>query len=74
MNDANANDNAELRPAAGRVVYIRKLNPDELPEGAEAETLYAIHNAAGLRIGVAPDRALAFLAARQHDLNPVSVH
>lgn len=45
-------------------------------KGAEVngEDGYVIHGADGRMLGVAPTRALAFAAARQHDLDPVSVH
>ena len=56
------------------VVYVRPVRPDELPAEARKATLYGIHDEAGNRIGVAPERELAFLAARQHELRPVSVH
>ncbi len=62
-------------PGAERIVYVRQVRPDELPpEAAGAASLYAIHDEAGNRIGLAPRRDLAFIAARQHDLAPVSVH
>ncbi len=67
----------ELSPKTGarQIVYVRQVRPDELPDEAPAEmTLYAIHDETGLRIGLAPDRDLAFVAARQHELAPVSVH
>ena len=35
---------------------------------------YLIHAADGTIIDVTDDRDLAFVAARQHDLEPVSVH
>jgi len=35
---------------------------------------FAIHAADGRLLGAAPTRELAFAAARQHDLEPVSVH
>jgi len=35
---------------------------------------YAIFAADGSMLGAAPTRELAFAAARQHDLDPVSVH
>lgn len=35
---------------------------------------FAIHGADGRVLGIAPTRDLAFAAARQHDLEPVSVH
>ncbi|MEM7524778.1 MAG: DUF1150 family protein, partial [Pseudomonadota bacterium] len=44
------------------------------PDEAPSVSLYAIHDMSGARIGVAPDRDLAFLAARRNELTPVSVH
>lgn len=35
---------------------------------------YAVHTADGTQIAVFPDRAAAFAAVRQHDLEPMSVH
>lgn len=65
-------------PADRRIVYVRQVRRDELPEEArraeEADHLYSIHDEAGNRIGLAPGRDLAFIAARQHELTPVSVH
>lgn len=64
-----------LVPATQRIVYVRQVRPDELPQDAMPETaLYSIHDEAGNRLGLAPGRDLAFLAARQHELTPVSVH
>jgi hypothetical protein len=42
-----------------------------VPEDA---TLYSVHTADGERIALVGDRDLAFAAARQHEMNPVSVH
>lgn len=60
--------------AQRNIVYIRKVRPDEMPEGAPDAPLFSIHDASSARIGLAPARDLAFVAARQHDLTPVSVH
>jgi hypothetical protein len=49
------------------VAYIRPIKV----EGAMA---WAICAADGTGIGVAQDRDLAFAAARQNDLDPVSLH
>ncbi|RZO65718.1 MAG: DUF1150 domain-containing protein [Parvularculaceae bacterium] len=69
-----------------RLVYVRpvevaevadELVDDEtgiaidLPEDA---ILYSVHAANGERIALVGDRALAFAAARQHEMSPVSVH
>ena len=37
-------------------------------------TLYSVHSNDGQRIALVGDRALAFAAARQYEMNPVSVH
>lgn len=37
-------------------------------------TLYSVHSSDGERIALVGDRDLAFAAARQHEMNPVSVH
>jgi len=40
----------------------------------EGEARHAIFSADGRGLGIVPSRELAFAAARQHDLEPVSVH
>ena len=77
----------ELAALGGRkLVYIRAVPArdvmDDLGEElAEFEldfeddaTLYSVHSADGERIALVGDRELAFAAARQHEMNPVSVH
>ena len=49
------------------VAYVRKVDLDGKP-------VWAICAADGSGIGVAPERELAFAAARQNDLEPLSVH
>ena len=49
------------------LAYITQVHVD----GQDA---YSIHAADGTIIDVMDDRDLAFAAARQHDLEPVSVH
>ena len=51
----------------GNEAYIREVFVD----GA---VVYGIHTTDGRLIGVAPDRDIAFAAARQHQLIPLSVH
>jgi len=41
---------------------------------ANHTTGYAIHAADGTRIALFDDREVAFATARQHDLDPLSVH
>lgn len=63
----------------GRIVYVRPVAVDDLPEDIACEaggltTLYALHDAEGARLALVSDRNLAFVLARQNDLAPVSVH
>ncbi len=59
------------------LVYVREVDPIEMsqvegvPDGVK---LFAIHSADGTRVGVVGNRDAAFAAARQHDMEPVSVH
>lgn len=50
-----------------QIVYVKPVVSD----GDEA---YAIHGADGTQLAVVADRDLAFVTARQNDLDPVSVH
>lgn len=61
------------------VVYVRAVPvatlPDEVRRQAEgAETIYAVHSDDGERLALVRDRGLAFFLARQHEMEPVSVH
>jgi hypothetical protein len=49
------------------LAYVKRVEVD----GTAA---YAIHAADGTQIAVLAGRDLAFAAARQHDLEPLSVH
>ena len=49
------------------LAYVRQI---ETPEGAA----FGIFAANGQQVGALPDREIAFAAARQHDLSPVSVN
>lgn len=69
-----------------RLVYVRTViardvlddlvdeDGDMVIEVPEDATLYSVHSADGERIALVGDRELAFAAARQHEMNPVSVH
>ena len=66
--------------------YLREISRHDLsilaiediayvkPMDVAGETVYAIHAADGTQLGIAHNRDIAFVAVRQHDLNPVSVH
>ncbi|GGG80929.1 hypothetical protein GCM10011415_33010 [Salipiger pallidus] len=67
------------QPGDERIVYVRSVAADELPEDIQGQlgdvkTLYAVHNTAGERLALVKDRELAFVLARQNDFAPVTVH
>lgn len=75
MNEHNAAAETQGRP----IVYIRKVAvadlPDEVREQAEGlEEIYAIGSETGEQLALVKDRHLAFVVARQNDMEPVSVH
>jgi hypothetical protein len=61
-----------------RIVYVREVKTADLPEEVRSRTtlehLYAIHAENGAVLALVPDRAQAFVVARQNELSPVSVH
>ena len=61
------------------IVYVREVRTADLPEEVRSRTncadhLYAIHAPNGAVLALVPDRAQAFVVARQNELSPVSVH
>ena len=60
------------------IVYVRGVRTAELPEEIQAQTtldhLFAIHAPTGELLALVPDRAQAFVVARQNEFSPVSVH
>lgn len=58
---------AFLALGAMNVAYIKPVKVDGLPA-------YGIHAANGQELAVFGEREVAFAAARQNDLEPVSVH
>ncbi|PQA89763.1 DUF1150 domain-containing protein [Marinicaulis flavus] len=65
-----------VRAIAARDVLDDLLDDDgELSIEVEADDiLYSVHSSSGERLALVGDRDLAFAAARQHEMNPVSVH
>lgn len=62
-----------------RIVYVRPVAVEDLPEDIRSQAngiknLYAVHDADGQRLALVRDRRLAFVLARQNDLDPVNVH
>lgn len=68
-----------LPEAEDRIVYVRPVKVEDLPEEIRpqvegAKRLYAVHSADGERLALVRDRELAFVLARQNDYAPVNVH
>ncbi|MEM9423006.1 MAG: DUF1150 family protein [Pseudomonadota bacterium] len=69
-----------------KLCYVRPVLARDVREEIERETseasdafadesiLYALHADDGSRIALMSDRDIAFAAARQHEMVPVSVH
>jgi len=49
------------------VAYVKRVTVDD-------ETAFGIFAADGTQVALLPDRAVAFAAVRQHEMQPVSVH
>ena len=65
--------------AEGNIVYVRRVDLTELPDEVrqqvpDLDSLYAVHGVDGERLALVRDRSLAFMLARQNELEPVSVH
>jgi hypothetical protein len=68
-----------LPQTAGRIVYVREIAVDELPDEVRdqmvgLEVVWSVHGADGQRLALVGDRKLAFHLAREHDYTPLSVH
>jgi len=62
-----------------RLVYIRPIDVDELPDEVRAQTpghtrVYGVHSSEGLCLALVSDRKAAFALARRNDFSPVAVH
>lgn len=62
-----------------RVVYVKSVDvaglPDEVREAAgDREQLFAVHDSDGQQLALVAEREMAFVLARQNDMQPVTVH
>ncbi len=72
-------DTASDRPQDARIVYVRPLDTDELPEHIREQTgdlekVYGVFGANGEQIALTANRSMAFDLARDNEMLPVSVH
>ncbi len=65
--------------AGDRVVYVKSVAVAELPEdvreaAGERDHLFAVHDSEGQQLALVAEREMAFVLARQNDMQPVTVH
>lgn len=75
MNERNSAAEVTSRP----IVYIREVAVADLPQelreqAGNRKRLYAIGSEDGQQLALVDNRKLAFVVARQNDMEPVSVH
>ena len=77
------NPDEVARIIGANTVYVREVAVAELKGSgvipadamiAPSQKFFALHAADGRRVAVVDSRDMAFVAARQHELEPVSVH
>ena len=74
------NTKFDTLPATERsIVYIRAVQVADLPADVQAKvgdlsTVYSVNRPDGERLALVADRTLAFVLARQHQMDPVNVH
>jgi hypothetical protein len=70
------NKNPFTDPKGPPIVYVREVSAGELPDELRgtAARLFALHDAEGNRLALAPDRRIAFALAKRNDMVPLSVH
>ncbi len=73
------NTKFDLSAFGDNMVYVKSVAvadlPEEVQEAAGDRTqIFAVHNAQGEQLALVADRTLAFVLARQHDMQPMTVH
>ncbi len=73
------NTKFDLSAFGDDTVYVKSVQvadlPDEVQEHVgELETVFAVHNADGEQLALVANRKLAFHLAREHQMQPVTVH
>ncbi|KIC50375.1 DUF1150 family protein [Tateyamaria sp. ANG-S1] len=69
----------DLNADVGRMVYVKAIDVDALPQEVQDQAegldqLFAVHDAEGQQLALVADRKLAFALARQHDYAPQPLH
>ena len=61
------------------IVYVKPVLTAELPSEVQdqigdLDKIYAVHDASGEQIALVADRQMAFHLAREHKMEPVTLH
>lgn len=73
------NTKFDLDRLGDKIVYVKPVHVADLPEdvrdqAGQLTTIFAVHNASGEQLALVANRSLAYSLARQHDMEPVTVH
>jgi hypothetical protein len=73
------NTKVDFKAFDSNIVYVKSVAVADLPEdlrdqAGDRTTIFSVHKADGAPVALVADRALAFTLARQHDMQPVTVH
>ena len=70
------NHPAVTQPSGKPIVYVREADPQNLPDHLKSAPgpVFSVHDQEGKCLALTQDRKVAFVLARQNDLQPVSVH
>lgn len=78
LNQANGVANGfDFAPFDAGIVYVKPIDSSLVPGLSEVPpgtTVYAVHSSDGTALAVINSREGAFRAARQYNMQPVSVH
>jgi len=69
----------ERSEGGDRIVYVKPVAvadmPPEVQQAAgDREELFAVHDSEGQQLALVTEREMAFVLARQNDMDPVTVH
>jgi len=61
------------------IVYVKPVLTADLPSEVQDQVgdlsqIYAVHNADGEQLALVADRQMAFHLAREHEMEPVTLH
>ena len=69
----------DLEKISQNVVYVKPILTADLPtevqdQVGDIDQIYAVHNAEGEQLALVADRKMAFHLAREHKMEPVTLH